>query len=720
MKHNIMMAICLTAITLFSWRSFAEEVGSSFCTEYTLEDIPVGNFHPPGVMPMDVMRITQHYNTSFADGWCTVGSSQPDATSAACEGKHIYYGHDGLDIHPKNAEAGDNPVYAVQSGKVVASHKKGKFSGWGESIIVATRTNPFSEEILTFHYHHLHYDTNNETSTRLFEACENVEQGDEIAREGGTPNWPTHLHFAVKRWNNLVELQDKISQNPDDFYGSGYVYGNSSKLAKFLDPEGLLFDSFKEFDDQAGDFQTWQWSRPYAEETRYQGWFFGDFDGTYGVEKDVTRAFGAKLLKQALELPTSQMGALGYFVDVPPDLPEYPYINTLTQWPEWISVIDPNHSCEIVDRYFCPDRPLTRAAALKMIVAGFFQEDFLDLYNNWLWKAAAPMATALFEQFQDIPANRWYAPYVYFAWKKGLVGDNPVFLPNSTIKRGELAKWLVKAYKLVHPDGEDAGFCTNVTCMGGFYCEASTQSCQPIPTCLPTEDSPCPLGGGNVEEQNTNPPPEEGNECFPGTDELALCPDGSAGAYRICLNGGEWSEWDPPCFPCAEEGTGGTGGSGGGGTGGSSGGAGGSGETGGSGGTGGSTSCQMQYHLSPGEVSCYTNTGASGSPTLCLEIQQPYGPSTGWRVCKQGGGFQNIFSYQLLDQNHLSQYLGGVKSADAGTACTPWQSVNFSYLTQNGPINGAGLLVEVKSPIGCTSQACTYHSGITTLYRECE
>lgn len=718
-----MIAVCLSVLILFSWRSFADEVGSSFCSEYTLDDIPIGEFHLPGTMPMDEMRITQYYNTVYAEGWCSVGGSQPDANSVACNGQHIYYGHDGLDIHPKHAQAGENPVYAVQSGKVIASHKKGSFSGWGESIIVATRTNPFSEEILTFHYHHLHYDTNAEKSTRLFDACENVQRGDELAQEGGTPNWPAHLHFAVKRWADIEELQNIITLDPDSFYGSGYVYANTSKLAKFLDPEGLLFDSFKEFDDQAGDFQSWQWSRPYVEETRYQGWYFGDFDGSYGVEKEVTRAFGAQLLKQALELQTSNMGALGYFVDVPPDLPEYPYINTLTQWPELIPVIDPNHSCEIVERYFCPDQPLTRAAALKMIVAGFFQEEFLDLYNNWIWKAAAPMANALFEQFQDIPGNRWYAPYVYFAWKKGLVGNNSAFLPNSAIRRGELAKWLVKAYEMAHPNSGDTAFCTNVTCMGGFYCEASTESCQPVPACLPAEESPCPLGGGYIEGQNTNPPSLNEAECLPGMDELALCPDGSAGAYRVCLNSGEWSGWDPPCFSDSEEGTGGTGGSGSGGAGGTAGTGGGDGTGGsgsGSGGSGGTTPCQTQYYLSPGEVSCYTNTGASGSPTLCLEIQQPYSPSTSWRVCKQGGGFQNFFSYELLDQNHLSQYLGGMTSADAGAACTPWQSTNFSYLTQNGPINGAGLIVEVKSPIGCTSQACTYHSGITTLYRECE
>jgi hypothetical protein len=732
---NYVAGFCMFLATWLSISvGLADTIGSGFCKELHLEDIPVGDFQSPQIMPMDEMRITQHYNNHYSDGWCSVGGSQPPATSSVCDGQVVYYGHDGIDLHPKQAAAGATPIYSVHSGKVIASHKKGTFPGWGESLVIATRTNPYSEEILTVHYHHLYYDTANNTTSRLYNACETVGRGAEIAREGGTPNWPTHLHLSVKRWSNIQEIQDVTENSPGQFYGSGYVYGETEKLAQFLDPESLLYDNFAEFTQDIGNFPTWQWSQPYALESRYRGWFFGNYDGSYGVEELVPRRLGAKLIKQALELETITISMVDYFYDVAPDDPDFPYINTLSQWPEWVPVINPEHSCFLGGPYFCPDQHLSRAEAIKMIVAGFFPEEFLDLYNNWVWKIAAPLAKEFLSYFNDVPEDRWYTPYVYFAWQKGLTGVNKDFLPNQSIRGGELAKWLVLAYQMAHQPEVEVSFCGNMSCLWGFYCEESSQSCQAVPACVPREGLSCPLGGGYTSSsgQEETPPDNSGQECTSGEEELVLCPDHNAGAYRLCLSNGIWSPWDPPCFGApdgegggGEDHTGGAGGSGGsGGADTSNEGAGGNENTGGNNGTGGDETepppCQVTYSLSPSGASCNPNLSASGSPTLCLETANQSEATTSWRLCKQGQAFQNSFTYQLLDQNHLSQFLGVEQFSAPGAYCTGWSTADFSYLTQDGPINGAGLIVEVKSPSGCTSPACTYYSGITTFYRDCE
>jgi hypothetical protein len=309
-----------------------------------------------------------------------------------------------------------------------------------------------------------------------------------------------------------------------------------------------------------------------------------------------------------------------------------------------------------------------------------------------------------------------------------------------------------------------------------------------VPTCIPWENSPCPLGGGYGKPGTSDAGPAGSNtdaangvpvgsgSSDSGVDNGSGYPDGGTGSagsslyscqkdpqfsapcalglgicfragVRVCNPAGDGllcnavegapnpageicsNQLDDNCngatdeSPCQTSQVG-TNNTGDGGSNISNGG-----NNGYDGSSGGSTpgnqstqdggTCQVHFHLSPSGASCYGNPAGSGSPTLCLEIQPGSGTQYGWRLCKPSGSFQNYFTYELLDQNHLSHYLGGVLTGQSGTVCTGWKYADFSYLTQNNPVNGAGLMVEVHSPGGCTSPSCTYRTGITTLYRDC-
>lgn len=702
---RFLYCLCFIIALLASRTSYASPTKTGFCTDLDLNQIPVGNFQAPRLQPIVPLRITQEYNTSMSEGYCQA-PGQPAGNSKACKGKTVYYGHDGLDLHPQATAPGVNDVYAVQPAIVFASHASGSFTGWGESIVLVTRANAYSEELLTFNYHHLHATFSPYQTSRLKAPCDLVAAGDVLAKEGGTPNWPTHLHFGIKRWKNLTELKENITKKPGLFYGYGYVFSDTSKLSNFLDPKGYLFDNFEDL--QPGS--SYLWALPFAREMRDQGWHFGSFNGDFGLTENVKRREAARLLKQALLLPTSPTKT-STFTDLPLSDADSPYLETLLHLPS-PQPFSIDSSCAPPGKKFCPDLPLKRAEAIKMIVSGFYRDQFIQFYQNWVWNVAPEAAKKLLSKYTDVLPGSWYAPYVYFAWQKGLLGSEALFRPSDPIQRAELSKWLVLSYQTVHQS--ISTFCHSKICPNSQYCDAIKQQCQLIPICLPNDHKDCPLGGGYAEQSQGGPvytcqsDPYLGSLCYKGVGACL-----SAGQF-VCQAGGQGLECNAPLkqpspteicgnglddncngqadeLPCSNQESG-------------------------SGGASGTTSCVSQLIASPAFPSCYTNAQASGGPTLCLETKTLGGNSWQWRVCKNGGVFQNNFTYQLLDQNHLSQSLGFYQSA-AGSSCSSWQSSNFGYLNQNGPANGAGLLIEVHSPSGCTSSTCTYKTGITTLYR---
>ena len=85
------------------------------------------------------------------------------------------------------------------------------------------------------------------------------------------------------------------------------------------------------------------------------------------------------------------------------------------------------------------DRKLSRVEFLKLL-----------LHSAGVDVPSAGTATP----FSDVPTNMWYAPYVAYAVKGGIVhGDEGKFRPNDTITRGEAAKILIRGTSLGYSTG---------------------------------------------------------------------------------------------------------------------------------------------------------------------------------------------------------------------------------------------------------------------------
>ncbi|MBU0668402.1 hypothetical protein KJ951_04810, partial [Patescibacteria group bacterium] len=128
-------------------------------------------------------------------------------------------------------------------------------------------------------------------------------------------------------------------------------------------------------------------------------------------------------------------------------------------------------------------------------------------------------------------------------------------------------------------------------------------------------------------------------------------------------------------------------------------------------------SCQDTFTAS-GASACYGNPQGSGNPTLCLETKQSGGSTWQYRICKQGGTFQNSFDYSLVDENHFVTL--SASTGSSGSSCTNWKSISLSYIKQNGVQNGAGLRGHVSSPQGCQQSACQYSTGGITVQKTCQ
>lgn len=102
---------------------------------------------------------------------------------------------------------------------------------------------------------------------------------------------------------------------------------------------------------------------------------------------------------------------------------------------------------------------------------------------------------------------------------------------------------------------------------------------------------------------------------------------------------------------------------------------------------------------------CYSNPNSSGSPTLCLNVQQMDDDMWRYRVCKQDGVFVNHYTTELEE-------IGGPGRLEpmsdyAGTKCSTWS-------TFGGAKRGSSdvyVRAIVTSPRGCTESSCRYHTG---------
>gem|GEM_PF-2035128 len=518
-----------------------KQIQSGLCVSFSLQDIPVGDFDTANgaVFPEASMRITQHYNNSKEEGYCNVGNLQPPATSDSCKGLTIWYGHDGIDIHELGVTEGINPVNAIQSGYVVASVKQLSPGTWGESIIIATRTNSYSSEIITHHYHHLHAtqdgnDTSTYTTTRLYNACEKVNRGDEIARMGQSGTGATHLHFGVRRWKNIGELQSALQSGGAAIYGYGYSFGDNSRLAKHLDPERLLRNIFSELQTDGNSDPAFGWATAYILQMRQKGIEFGLFDGSFGAAELVKRREAARWIKIAGAVQDYSGNSATFPDDVPATDPDFIYIESLARNTLAPPVVNPDHSCYAYTKRFCPDNNVSRAEALKMVILAFFRDGFLKVHNDYFWRAQKALATSLAGKFDDVNPLYWYSEYVYYGSTIGLVTEQKYFRPDETINRAELSKWIIVS--LWHKNGSSGDTsCNGIFCGEGTYCDSSVKECMPLPECIPSETQQCEMGGGY--DKCASAP-----DCFAGQTFEQSC-NGNGKQTLTCLPDCTWGEW---------------------------------------------------------------------------------------------------------------------------------------------------------------------------------
>lgn len=500
---------------------------NGFCSNMDFSTIPVGDFSQPHVLPEEDLHITQKYNTGYADGYDVSGT--------------WYYGHDGLDVDGASQSPGVNDVKAIFPGMVILSqdenHTGGK-KGWGESIIIATRANLYSDEIITHHYHHMWSDSNG--TTRRFNACDPVKAGDTLGKEDDTGNsHGSHLHLTTRRWKNIRELLEALKQGGKALFGHGYTFGDNSKIARHLDPEGLIFNTFRDYQLDPNNLPPmYNWSLPYVLDMRRRGIEFGLFDGRYGAGETVTRREAARWLKIASQR-FNATPAIPTFEDVPATDADYPYIEAMTTYPSKYPVINRNAGITNGKKYFYPDEVVTRAQALKMVILSFYSAEFLEVYDNYIWKSGAAAATQLLSQFQDVNPLEWYAPFVYFGAQKGLVQIQQHFNPYSIVRREEMAKWISEGANTI--ELETHGPCSYLTCPADYFCDPASTHCYAIPTCVPSETNPCEPGGGYTGTDMCQDVPQ----CTPGqTDEQGCFAAGLPGTQtRTCGSNCTWNPW---------------------------------------------------------------------------------------------------------------------------------------------------------------------------------
>lgn len=715
--HNAFSALirCL----IFSWimtfplavKADDDEIISGVCEDMAAEEIPVGDFAEIA-MPQTPANINQEYNTSYEDGYSF--------------NDKWYYGHTGLDTEGDSDVEGVNDVYAILPGMVILSKEEAQTGGWGESIIIATLSNEYSSQIITHHYHHMYATEpgSDYITTREFNACESVLAGELIGKEGDTGNsHGSHMHITVRRWQNLEELKVAISAGVVPLFGPGYTYGDNTKLTKNLDPQGLIFNTFLDYQWESGHAPAYAWSLPFALKMRSHGIDFGLYDGTFGADTTVTKRDLARWLKIAAKRQ-NHTPATATFSDLPLTDDDSVYIESLVRFPEGHPVFDPNHSCQSGSKKFCPDSTVNRAEALKTIVMAFYGDEFISDYDQNIWNNTYLLAIQLLDIFTDVPVIAWYAPYVYFGVKHNLVTQQDIFAPEEPIRKEQLAKWIITGME--HLEGISQIPCGNNPCLIGYYCSSPENTCHKIPDCMPSEGLECDVGGGYEEPQT--PPPDDTapptpacaagytkcqSDCCDNASEV--CFEGAAcycyNTFLDCGNGvcRDTLTDNANCGGCGNVCD--------------------QGETC----TGGycipgqqcectnQTCCdgcnyKPDLYTASASQACYGNPQGVGTPTLCLETQKVNGPNFKSRVCKQGGTYQSQFTHQLKDNNNLVNFtkLNGT----AGASCTGWQNFEVSYIGY-GASKSAGLQAEVISPAGCTGSTCKYKTGTITVTKTC-
>lgn len=164
------------------------------------------------------------------------------------------------------------------------------------------------------------------------------------------------------------------------------------------------------------------WASPFIGYLAWKGYISAS-QPLYRPLDPITRAELAKILVGMRKLAIPAAGTT--FCDVPTGHWANAYIEALRS----AGIVQGTSGA--CGKVFEPERPVSRAEALKMVLGTF--------------GIGAPAATA--SSFTDVPVDAWYAPYVMKAYALGIARGpgNNLFNPFGLVTRQELAKMAVLA-----------------------------------------------------------------------------------------------------------------------------------------------------------------------------------------------------------------------------------------------------------------------------------
>lgn len=173
------------------------------------------------------------------------------------------------------------------------------------------------------------------------------------------------------------------------------------------------------------------WSKGYVSELQYM-WLIGGYqDGTFKPNNYINRAELLKMVILATQKTVESSGE-NTFVDVNPEDWFADYVKSAKRY----EIID---GYKVEDQeFFYPERNITRAEALKIVMESFNVE--LEVNQDFIAR--------MVEMVEDVYDEDWYAQYVAWGVSRGIIKSftedpNIYFRPNEFVTRAEAVEMIV-------------------------------------------------------------------------------------------------------------------------------------------------------------------------------------------------------------------------------------------------------------------------------------
>ena len=161
------------------------------------------------------------------------------------------------------------------------------------------------------------------------------------------------------------------------------------------------------------------WAQSYINQIAELGIVSGKTSTRYAPNDNITRA----------ELTKIAMKAFGYSIPPTVSSTTFPDVSTSAWYAPYVVAARNAGIVQGIDGYFRPNQSITRVDALKILI-----------------EAAGFTVSAPSVKFPDTSLTQWYAKYVSFAKKAGIISGylDGTFGPGNPITRAEVAKIIVK------------------------------------------------------------------------------------------------------------------------------------------------------------------------------------------------------------------------------------------------------------------------------------